>query len=86
MPIGWHRDAPFFDPVVIGVSLGAPAVMRFRGPAGNRIVFRLRLAPRSFYVLRGGARAAWQHSLAPVKALRYSLTFRTLRVRPREAG
>jgi alkylated DNA repair dioxygenase AlkB len=28
--IGWHRDAPMFGPVVVGVSLGAPAVMRFR--------------------------------------------------------
>jgi alkylated DNA repair dioxygenase AlkB len=28
-PLGWHRDVPDFEDIV-GVSLGAPAVMRFR--------------------------------------------------------
>ncbi len=35
--------------------------------------------------LSGAARAAWKHSLPPVDALRYSISFRTLRLRP-EAG
>src|SRR5437868_10754698 len=28
--IGWHRDATFFGPVVVGVSVGGAATMRFR--------------------------------------------------------
>jgi alkylated DNA repair dioxygenase AlkB len=80
--IGWHRDAPVFGPVVVGVSLGAPAVMRFRrGTAGAWDLRRVVLAPGSAYVLSGPARAAWQHSIPPVDALRYSLTFRTVRAR-----
>ena len=79
--IGWHRDAPMFGPVVVGVSLGAAGVMRFRRRPGDRALLRVPLAPRSAYVLGGAARAAWQHSVPPVKALRYSVTFRTVRAR-----
>jgi alkylated DNA repair protein (DNA oxidative demethylase) len=79
--IGWHRDAPAFD-VVIGISLDAPARMRFRrGPAGARETWELELAPRSGYVLAGEARTKWQHHVPPTKTLRYSITFRTLRTR-----
>jgi hypothetical protein len=42
----------------------------------------LELAPRSAYLMRGVARWGWQHSLAPVDALRYSITMRTARVAP----
>ena len=28
--IGWHRDAPMFGPAIVGVSLGAPAPLRFQ--------------------------------------------------------
>jgi alkylated DNA repair dioxygenase AlkB len=77
--IGWHRDAPMFGATIVGVSLGAPCRMRFqRTAAGVRRVFALELEPRSAYVLAGQARSAWQHSIPPTKALRYSLTFRTL--------
>jgi len=77
--IGWHRDAPAFGPVVVGVSLGSACVMRFQRRAGEeRRVYELELAPRSAYVLAGSARSAWQHSIPPVPALRYSVTFRTL--------
>lgn len=77
--IGWHRDAPIFGLVVVGVSLGAPCVMRFRRVPGDGALRRVPLAPRSAYVLAGAARATWQHALPPVKALRYSVTFRTVR-------
>jgi alkylated DNA repair dioxygenase AlkB len=78
--IGWHRDAPMFGPVVIGVSLLGPARMRFRRKAGDGYVTAaLELAPRSAYVLAGEARSVWQHTLSPVKSLRYSLSFRTVR-------
>ncbi len=77
--IGWHRDRPEFDKIV-GVSFGAPAVLRFRRREGER--WRrasLKLDPRSAYLLDGAARTDWQHSIAPGEALRYSATFRTLR-------
>jgi alkylated DNA repair protein (DNA oxidative demethylase) len=79
--IGWHRDAPVFG-TVAGVSLLAPARMRFRRDVGGeRFVYQLELAPRSGYVLAGPARAAWQHHVPRTEALRYSITFRTLRRR-----
>ncbi|HEX2111690.1 MAG TPA: alpha-ketoglutarate-dependent dioxygenase AlkB [Gaiellaceae bacterium] len=78
--IGWHRDAPMFGAAIVGVSLAAPCRMRFQRTAGDvRRVFALELEPRSAYVLAGQARSAWQHSIPATKALRYSLTFRTLR-------
>ena len=82
-PLGWHRDVPEFEDV-FGVSLGSPALLRFRpwppdAPKRSDIV-RLTAAPRSIYALRGPARWAWQHSVAPVEALRWSITFRTRRV------
>ena len=78
--LGWHRDVPDFE-LVCGVSLGAACRMRFRPyPArGTRKdVLSLELAPRSAYILREDARWRWQHSIAPTRALRYSITFRTL--------
>jgi len=79
--IGWHRDAPAFG-TVIGVSLGAASRLRFqRGKADERRVYEVTLEPRSGYVLAGAARTSWQHSIPPTKALRYSVTFRTLRAR-----
>ncbi len=79
--IGWHRDAPAFG-IVVGVSLGSAARMRFRRDKGEvRRTFELELEPRSGYVLAGEARTAWQHHLPPAKSLRYSITFRTLRRR-----
>ncbi|HEX2573183.1 MAG TPA: alpha-ketoglutarate-dependent dioxygenase AlkB [Polyangia bacterium] len=78
--IGWHRDAPMFGPAVIGVSLLGSCVMRFR-PArhGGPSHYRVHLAPRSAYVLAGEARARWQHCISPVRGLRYSISFRTLK-------
>jgi len=34
---------------------------------------------RSLYIITGEARSEWQHSIAPVKETRYSVTLRTLR-------
>jgi alkylated DNA repair dioxygenase AlkB len=81
--IGWHRDAPMFGPVVIGVSLLGAARMRFRRKVGGGFVTSAQdLAPRSAYVLAGAARSIWQHTLSPVKSLRYSLSFRTVPTSP----
>ena len=83
-PLGWHRDVPDFEDVV-GVSLLNDAVMRFR-PYPPREpkkadVLKIVVEPRSIYLLRGPARWAWQHSVAPTPTLRYSITFRTPRQR-----
>lgn len=78
--IGWHKDRPVFEQVV-GISLGAPAVMRFRQRDGSR--FRrasLELEPRSAYLLSGEVRHQWEHSIVPGHDLRFSITFRTLSV------
>jgi len=81
--IGWHRDAPVFGPVVVGVSLLSSCVMRFQRRVGDeRHVYELELPARSAYMLTGAARSVWQHSIPPMASLRYSLTFRTLRRRP----
>ena len=79
-PLGWHRDVPEFE-LVVGVSLAGPCRMRFRPypPPPRAKVFTLDLEPRSVYVLRDEIRWRWQHSVAPTKALRYSITFRTRR-------
>ena len=77
--IGWHRDAPGFG-VVVGISLLAPCRFRFRrGETRAWETTEVPLAPRSIYMLTGPARSEWQHSIPAVSALRYSLTFRTLR-------
>jgi alkylated DNA repair dioxygenase AlkB len=83
VPLGWHRDVPQFD-VIVGVSLGGRCRMRLRpyrpGVAHRRRdVLVLELAPRSAYVMRDQARWEWQHSIAPTKELRYSITLRTAR-------
>ena len=83
--IGWHRDRPDFGEVV-GISLASEAPLRFRlkeGAGWRR--FSLAAAPRSAYHLAGPARERWEHSILAVPALRYSITFRTLRHRP-ESG
>jgi alkylated DNA repair dioxygenase AlkB len=77
--IGWHRDKPEFGEVA-GLSLLAPCVFRLRRKMGvkwERI--SIVAAPRSGYLLSGPARSEWEHSIPPVDALRYSLTFRNLR-------
>jgi alkylated DNA repair dioxygenase AlkB len=77
--IGWHKDRPQFDQV-IGVSILAPCVFRLRrksGPTWERKSFTAQ--PRSAYLLSGASRHGWEHSIPTVKALRYSVTFRSFR-------
>lgn len=78
VPIGWHRDMPPYRDIV-GVSLASSCTFRLRrmrNRAWDR--FTRTLAPRSMYVMSGPARSEWQHSIPPVPALRYSITFRTI--------
>ncbi len=77
--IGWHKDRPVFGDVV-GISLLAPARLRFRRKRGDKWErFTITAEPRSAYLLRGPARSEWEHSIPGVDALRYSITFRSLR-------
>jgi alkylated DNA repair dioxygenase AlkB len=76
--IGWHRDKAQFDEVV-GVSLLAPCVLRFRRKAGETWDrASLSVEPRSAYLLSGPARREWEHSIPALNRLRYSITLRTL--------
>jgi alkylated DNA repair dioxygenase AlkB len=93
--IGWHRDRPIFGDVIgisLGAPCRfrfrrpfpdppPPAeegrVGASRGSGWERK--SLTLMPRSAYLLRGPARHEWQHSIPPVEALRYSVTFRSTR-------
>jgi len=80
--IGWHKDRPVFGDVV-GISLLAPARMRFRRKQGEKWERASLVAePRSAYLLTGPARSEWEHSIPPMEELRYSITFRTLRPAP----
>jgi DNA oxidative demethylase len=74
-PIGWHRDYGVYG-VVVGISAGADARMRFRRESETT---ELLIERRSAYVLAGSARWEWEHQVPPVKELRYSITFRSLR-------
>jgi alkylated DNA repair dioxygenase AlkB len=77
--IGWHRDKAVFGEVV-GISLLSPCVFRLRRAAGEgweRV--NVPAEPRSAYLLSGPSRTEWEHSVPPVGALRYSVTFRNLR-------
>jgi alkylated DNA repair dioxygenase AlkB len=84
-PIGWHRDIPQFG-LVVGISLGAACRMRFRKQDRGRAkkvnrdeILSLELHPRSIYLMSGASRETWQHSIPPVKELRYAIIMRTLR-------
>ena len=79
--IGWHRDKAVFGEIV-GISLLAPCTFRLRRKSGvswERV--SITAEPRSAYLLSGLARTEWEHSIPPVAALRYSITFRNLRER-----
>ena len=77
--IGWHRDRPIYGHV-LGISLGEPATMRFRrrrADGFDRV--SVPLDPRGGYHMSGPARHDWEHSIAPMKHPRWSITFRSLR-------
>ncbi|HEY5862215.1 MAG TPA: alpha-ketoglutarate-dependent dioxygenase AlkB, partial [Casimicrobiaceae bacterium] len=77
-PIGWHRDKPQYG-IVVGISLAGVGRMRWRPYAHQdaQHTVSLDLARRSMYVMRGPIRWQWQHSMTPMRELRYSITMRT---------
>lgn len=89
-PIGWHRDAPQYD-IVAGLSLLSPCRMKFRpyvpphrqrAAQGQRraATHEITLEPRSAYLMTADARSAFEHHIPAVSEMRYSITFRTLRI------
>ncbi len=77
--IGWHRDRPAYEDIV-AVSFLAPCTLRLRRKVGEDWERRLaHIEPRSVYLLHGPVRNSWQHSIAPMDVLRYSVTLRTFR-------
>lgn len=82
--INWHRDAPPFE-VIIGLSLSADCTFRFRPhdkeKQTRKSIISLPVRRRSLYIIRDEARTHWEHSILPVKEVRYSITLRTLRIK-----
>lgn len=74
--IGWHTDAPRFGECVVGVSLGGEARFQFRPNGSEEVSYEIWADPGSMYLMRGPARWEFQHQVVPVKAERFSLTFR----------
>ena len=80
--INWHRDDPPFD-VIAGISLKSGCVFRLRPhekskqSRGN--IISIPVQRRSLYIIQGPARSDWQHSISPVKQVRYSITLRTMK-------
>ena len=77
-PIGWHRDVPQFE-TIIGISLASSSRMRLKPYRAEGKIVSVIIEPRSIYMMSGPARWKFQHSIPAVEALRYSITFRTLR-------
>jgi alkylated DNA repair dioxygenase AlkB len=79
--INWHRDAPPFD-LIAGISLLSDCTFRLRpydkAKQGRKSIVSLTVKRRSLYLIKGLARSAWEHSISPVKQVRYSITLRTL--------
>jgi alkylated DNA repair dioxygenase AlkB len=80
--INWHRDAPPFD-LIAGISLLSHSTFRLRPfdkeKQTRASVISLPLKSRSLYIMLGPSRTEWQHSIATVDKVRYSITLRTLK-------
>ncbi len=80
--INWHRDAPPFE-IIAGVSLLSNCEFKLRPQEKEKqtrsATISLPVQRRSLYTMQGISKTAWQHCTAPLKTVRYSLTFRTVR-------
>ena len=81
--INWHRDAPPFD-IIAGISLQSDCNFKFRphnkNLQGRNSIVSIPVTRHSLYVMKGASRTEWQHSVAPVRQIRYSITLRTLKL------
>lgn len=79
--INWHRDSPPFD-LIAGISLAGDCQFKLRPhdkeKQTRKSILTIPVERRSLYCLQGESRTEWQHSTAPVKSIRYSITLRTL--------
>jgi hypothetical protein len=68
-------------PAPVEYSLLSPCVFRMRRAVSKKKWERMKSVaePRSAYLLSGRARTEWEHSIAQVGALRYSITFGNVR-------
>jgi alkylated DNA repair dioxygenase AlkB len=81
--IGWHKDRPIYEHV-IGISMGAPAAMRFRRQRGRGWERTSSpLEPRGIYHLSGEVRSDWEHSIVEMDRTRYSITMRSFSAKGR---
>ena len=80
--INWHRDAPPFH-LIAGISLLSDCTFKLRpydkAKQNRNSIVSLNVKRRSLYAMEGAARSEWEHSIAPVKQQRYSITLRTLK-------
>jgi alkylated DNA repair dioxygenase AlkB len=80
--INWHRDAFPFE-LIAGISLNSDCAFRLRpcdkAKQGRNSIISIPVKTRSLYIIEGSARTEWEHSISPVKDVRYSITLRSLR-------
>jgi len=80
--INWHRDVPQFD-LIAGISLLTDCAFRLRPYDKTKqtrsSIISFPVQRRSLYTMHDNARWNWQHSIAPVKQTRYSITLRTFK-------
>ena len=80
--INWHRDAFPFE-LIAGISLLSDCKFMLRpydkSKQGKKNLLSFPVKRRSLYVMKDISRYEWEHSIAPVKEIRYSITLRTLK-------
>lgn len=70
-----HIDAACFGPVIACISLGAPTKVIFERGLDRKVI---NVVDGSMYIMTGGARYLWKHSISHVGKPRHSLTYRTI--------
>lgn len=71
--IDWHIDSLSSGPIIVVLSLLAPATMGFRHDKGESLQL---LEPRSLLLLSDEERFEWEHCIHPVPRRRVSIVFR----------
>jgi alkylated DNA repair dioxygenase AlkB len=78
--IGFHSDADVFGDCIVGVSPGGRGRFQFQCKDIDEVMFEVELLPGSMYMMHGPSRWDHTHRVVPVRAERYSLTFRSVRL------
>lgn len=74
--IPFHVDSKESGEVIVILSLGSDASMILRNVKNKNDMQIVELPKNSLLLLQGAARWDYQHSINPVKSIRYSLVFR----------